>query len=295
MISQVLPGQSGTLTFEVNVDADRAARRAAEHRDRQLRRRRQSSCTPPVNGTSNTTFFTVTPTAGVSIVGPAPIASAAPGSTVVFTNVLTNDGDSTDTFDIRLQNSTFPPGTGFFLYRSDGVTPLVNGGGDPTLPDTPPVAPGASYDVVLRVVLPPAVVGGGAYSVEKAAISVNDPGVESDPDAIDTLTTIAASTVDVTNPTGGAGQGPEGAPGRDAGGEPGPRPSSFSLTVTNTSGVGRQLRPRRQRRLDRHRRAGSRQPDAAGRLDASCSATAAARSPTPVRSRRAAASPSRST
>lgn len=235
VISQVLPGQSGTLTFEVNVDATALpgvlpnTATVAYDDDGNI-------ATPPVPGTSNTTFFTVTPTAGVSIVGPAPIANAAPGSTVVFTNVLTNDGDSIDTFDIRLQNSTFPPGTGFFLYRADGVTPLVNGGGDPTLPDTPPVAPGASYDVVLRVVLPPAVVGGGAYTVEKAAISVNDPGVESDPDAVDTLTTISASTVDVTNPTGGAGQGPEGAPVETQAANPG-QTVTFSLTVTNTSGA----------------------------------------------------------
>lgn len=231
VISQVLPGQSGTLTFEVNVGATALpgvlpnTATIAYDDDGNI-------VTPPVPGTSNTTFFTVTPTAGVSIVGDT-IASAAPGSTVVFTNVLTNDGDSVDTFDIRLQNSTFPPGTGFFLYRDDGVTPLVNSGGDPTLPETPPVAPGASYDVVLRVVLPPAVVG-GPFTVEKAAISVNDPGVESDPDAVDTLTLISASTVDVTNPTGGAGQGPEGAPVETQSANPG-QTVTFSLTVSNSS------------------------------------------------------------
>lgn len=233
VISQVLPGQSGTLTFQVNVDAT-ALPGVLPNTATILYDDDGNIVSPPVGGTSNTTFFTVTPTAGVSIVGPAPIASAAPGSTVVFTNVLTNDGDSIDTFDIRLQNSSFPPGTGFFLYRADGVTPLVNGGGDPTLPDTPPVAPGASYNVVLRVVLPPAVVGGGAYSVEKAAISVNDPGVESDPDAVDTLTTITASTVDVTNPTGGVGQGPEASPVETQSANPG-QTVTFSLTVTNSS------------------------------------------------------------
>jgi len=235
VISQVLPGQSGTLTFEVTVDATAVPgvlpnTATVDYDDD------GNGGTPPINGTSNTTFFTVSPTAGVSIVGPAPIANATPGSTVVFTNVLTNDGDSTDTFDIRLQNSTFPPGTGFFLYRDDGVTPLVNGGGDPTLPDTPPVAPGASYDVVLRVVLPPGVTGGGPYSVEKAAVSVLDPGVESVPPATDTLTTISAGTVDVTNPTGGAGQGPEGAPVETQSADPGDT-VSFSLTITNTSAV----------------------------------------------------------
>lgn len=232
VISQVLPGQSGTLTFQVSV-APAALPGVLPNTATVSYDDDGIVGTPPLNGTSNTTFFTVTPTAGVSIVGPAPIASAAPGSTVVFTNVLTNDGDSPDTFDIRLQNSTFPPGAGFFLYRSDGVTPLINSGGDPTLPDTPVVAAGASYDVVLRVVLPPAVVG-GPYSVEKAAISVNDSSVESDPDATDTLTTIAAGTVDVTNPTGGGGQGPETSPVETQSTNPGTT-VSFTLTVTNTS------------------------------------------------------------
>lgn len=234
VISQVLPGQSGTLTFEVDVDAT-ALPGVLPNVASVVYDDDGDGGTPAISGTSNTTFFTVTPTAGVSIVGPAPIASATPGSTVVFTNVLTNDGDSTDTFDIRLQNSSFPPGTGFFLYRADGVTPLVNGGGDPTLPDTPPVAAGASYDVVLQVVLPPGVTG-GPYSVEKAAISVLDPSVESDPDATDTLTAIAAGTVDVTNPTGGAGQGPEGAPVETQSADPGDT-VSFSLTITNQSAV----------------------------------------------------------
>jgi uncharacterized repeat protein (TIGR01451 family) len=235
VINQVLPGQSGTLTFSVTVAASAAPgvipNTATVSYDDD-----DNGGTPPIGGTSNTTFFNVTPTAGVSIVGPPPIASAAPGSTVVFTNVLTNDGDSTDRFDIRLQNSTFPPGTGFFLYRDDGVTPLVNGGGNPTLPDTPFVAPGASYDVVLRVVLPPGAIGGGPFSVEKVAISVLNPSVESVPAATDTLTTISANTVDVTNPSGGAGQGPEATPVETQSVNPGAT-ASFSLTITNTSAV----------------------------------------------------------
>ena len=95
VISQVLPGQSGTLTFEVNVDP--AALPGVLPNTATIAYDDDGNIvTPAVNGTSNTTFFTVTPTAGVSIVGDT-VASAAPGITVVFTNVLTNDGDSTDT------------------------------------------------------------------------------------------------------------------------------------------------------------------------------------------------------
>jgi len=231
VISQVLPGQSGTLTFQVTV-APTAAIGVAPNVATLSYDDDGNAGTPDATGTSNVVNFTVTPTAGVSIVGPAPVANATPGSTVVFTNTLTNDGDAADRFDIRLQNSTYPPGTAFLLFRSDGVTPLINGGGDPTLPDTPVVAAGASYDVILHVVLPPGITG-GPYNVEKVAISVADPGVESVPPADDTLTTITASTVDVTNPTGGAGTGPEAAPVETQNADPGDT-VSFTLTVTNT-------------------------------------------------------------
>jgi uncharacterized repeat protein (TIGR01451 family) len=131
VISQVLPGQSGTLTFQVNVSPTALPgvlpnTATVNYDDDGI------VGTPPLNGTSNTTFFTVTPTAGVSIVGPPPIANAAPGSTVVFTNVLTNDGDSTDTSTSGCRTDV-PAGTASSVPR-DGVTPLANGGGDPTLP-----------------------------------------------------------------------------------------------------------------------------------------------------------------
>jgi uncharacterized repeat protein (TIGR01451 family) len=231
-ISQVLPGQSGTLSFQVTV-APAAAIGVAPNVATFAYDDDGNAGTPDATGTSNVVNFTVTPTAGVSIVGPPAVANATPGSTVVFTNTLTNDGDAADRFDIRLQNSNYPAGTAFLLYRSDGVTPLIDGGGDPTLPDTPVVAAGASYDVILHVVLPPGTTGGGPYNVEKAAVSILDPGVESVPPADDTLTTITASTVDVTNPTGGAGTGPEAAPVETQSVDPGGT-VSFTLTVTNT-------------------------------------------------------------
>ena len=98
------------------------------------------------------------------------VASALQGAAVLFSNTLTNTGNGTDRFDITLNGSTFPAGTSFSLYQSDGVTPLTDSNGNGT-PDTGPLAAGASYVVVLRAQLTPSATG-GPYTVNKLARSV---------------------------------------------------------------------------------------------------------------------------
>jgi uncharacterized repeat protein (TIGR01451 family) len=68
------------------------------------------------------------------------------------------------------------------------------------------------YTVVVKALLPPSAVAGGPYNVTITATSVNNPAVNDT--VTDRLTTITATTVDVTNnaalPGGtGAGAGPE--------------------------------------------------------------------------------------
>ncbi len=114
--------------------------------------------------------YTVDGTIDLRLVG-ARVATANPGSTVVFTNVLTNLGTLTDTFDITLSGSTFPAGAVITLYKADGVTPLADTDGNGT-PDTGPLAPGASYNIVVTVALPETTPA-GAYKVSKTARSAN--------------------------------------------------------------------------------------------------------------------------
>ncbi|MCG3865478.1 MULTISPECIES: hypothetical protein [unclassified Photobacterium] len=139
------------------------------------------------------------------------IPTAKQGERVAFTNYIWNTGNSEDTFNITYESSTFPTGTSFFLYKSDGVTPLVDTDGNEN-PDTGLIPAKNSacrvyqvsdsdghcgYKVILVATLPPNVSGGGSYEVIKRATSSNDTAVTNI--VKDELGTIEASTVDLTN------------------------------------------------------------------------------------------------
>ena len=101
------------------------------------------------------------------------IASAYSGSAVTFTNVVRNDGNAPDSFNLTLQNSTFPTGTTCQILAADGVTPISGPIG--------PIAPGATQTVYLKCQLPagywedPADGMTTTYKVELKATSMNDP------------------------------------------------------------------------------------------------------------------------
>ena len=242
IIEQVAPGQSGTLSFDVNVSATATPATVTNVASLSYDDDANGG-TPAATGTSNTVNFTVTPTPGVTITASGPVASATPGSTVTFTNTVTNTGNAADIFDIRIDTagSTYPPGTGFFLFQSDGVSPLLNSGGDPTLPDTGSLAPGATYNVILQVILPGGVpAAAGPYSVDKSAISSLNASVSDT--ATDTLTTIVAAAMDLTNvgdpnlvgAADGTGAGPEATAVAVPSGNPGAT-VSITLVANNPS------------------------------------------------------------
>ena len=170
-----------------------------------------------IAGNTNTTDFYVDPTVAVAIAGQTQ-PSAPQGSTVTFTNVVTNNGNGIDTFDITLSNNVFPLGSTIVLYRSDGVTPLLDTNGNST-PDTGPLDPGASYNVVVKVKLPADAWGNKGYAVTKTATSSVD--ITKYATTTDTVNVITRSTVDLTNnrsiangatAADGLGTGPEGSP-----------------------------------------------------------------------------------
>lgn len=207
IVAAVPSGQSGTISFDVMVDAGLAPQTIGNT----ARFAYHDGAADVGPFFTNTAPFDVDQSAAVTFTGQT-IASALQGATVSFTNVLTNTGNGTDVFDISTSGSTFPAGSIVQLFQSDGVTPLTDSNGNLT-PDVGPLAPGASYNVVLRVTLPAAATG-GPFVVSKTATSATDNAATAT--AVDQLTTIVASTVDVTNnaalPGGaGAGNGPEGA------------------------------------------------------------------------------------
>lgn len=233
VIANVPPGASGTVTFQVNVIAGLAPQVI----DNQADYAYFDGAANVGPFTTNVVPFVVNQSVSLTFTGET-VASALQGATVAFDNTLTNTGNGTDVFNITLGPSTFPGGTTFSLFRSDGVTPLVDTNGD-GIPDTGPVAAGASQVVVLRVALPPAATG-GPFTVQKLATSVTDPAESAT--ATDQLTTIVASSVDLTNNSAGPS-----APGAGAGPEPLPvitntvnpgATTRFTLYVNNTSAIG---------------------------------------------------------
>ena len=241
VISSVAAGQSGTLTFNVTIAPYNSGTNTGQlagliNNTASYSYNDGAANIGPVS--SNTYAFTVTPVLAVTMTGQT-VASANQGSTVIFNNIVKNNGNTPDSFDITLPTSGFPAGTSFQLYQADGVTPLLDTNGN-GVPDTGVLASGATYTVVLRVTLPTNA-SGGPFTVSKTATSKLDPSKTAT--VSDTLTAIVASSVDLTNvaPLGGGGVtgvgvGPEGSAQTTNTTDPGTT-TRFTLYVNNTSGV----------------------------------------------------------
>jgi len=221
LIAQVPAGVSGTLTFQVNIGA--AA--TGTLNNTALYQYVVGAATIPAVGSflnTNTVGFAVTPPAitaavaaddnplqaGDAVLDDAvTVPSALQGATVTFNNRIHNNGTATDTFDITVGGSTFPAGTSFLLFQSDGVTPLTHSAGTGA-PDTGPVAAGGTYTVVVKALLPPGAVTAVASNVTVTATSVNNPAVTDT--VTDRLTAITATAADITNNSARADSTPAG-------------------------------------------------------------------------------------
>jgi uncharacterized repeat protein (TIGR01451 family) len=233
IINTVAPGQSGTVTFSVDIAAGLTA--GALNNTATYAYNDGVAAIAAVN--TNTFVFTVNQSTSLTFTGQT-VASAPQGSTVTFNNILTNTSNAADSFDITV-GTGFPAGAAYTLYKSDGVTPLVDTNGN-SMPDTGLVAAGATYAVVLKVTLPAGATG-GPYSVTKTATSKFDPSKTAV--ATDTLTVIAANTVDLTNnvalPTTAAnGAGATGATIITTNSTNPGTTTRFTLFANNTSATG---------------------------------------------------------
>lgn len=140
---------------------------------------------------------------------PALVASANQAATVVFEDWVHNTGNAPDKFNISVvAGNTFPAGTSFQLFKSDGATPLLDTNGDGVI-DTGDLPTGGAYKVVLKAILPAGASGnngGAGYQVTLRATSAADSTKFNDME--NRLTTIVANTVDLTNGPGlGVGPG----------------------------------------------------------------------------------------
>jgi uncharacterized repeat protein (TIGR01451 family) len=257
IINQVLPGETRTLTFEVNIPAGTApgpiSNTASFSYD-------DGSTT--ATGSTNPATLAVNQTAGVvanngsgstnngGAFDDITVASAPQGGTVTFNATVYNTGNGSDSFDISVLNGTFPSGTTFNLFKTDGVTPLIDTNGNST-PDSGALAAGGSYQVVVKAILPAGSIG-GPYSAILTAVSRFD-GSKSDPANL-ILSSITANTMDLTINTARADSTPPGTAvsgnAATTGFGPGPEvtavavqaanpgsTSTFVLKVNNTSAI----------------------------------------------------------
>lgn len=194
VIASVSPGQSGFVSFQVSVNTGILPQIINNYASYLL----TTGGSTTTEFTTNRVPFNVIQVAGVTL-GDFTVASVNAGSTATFPNLLTNTGTGTDTFDITFSSNNYPTDTIFLLFQSDGQTPMSDSNGN-GIPDTGPVAAGATYNVVVKITVPGNASGnngGAGYSLVKVATSnfnntVNDPGT-------DTLGTIIGSSVDLTN------------------------------------------------------------------------------------------------
>lgn len=208
-VSNVAAGTSGTVTFQVNINSGLTpttpSNQAATTNTATFKTDQQTTAT-----STNSAVYRVLQSVTVGASGQT-IAAAAQGATLSFSNVITNNGSGTDSFDITYpaagaSGNNFPAGTTFALYQSDGTTTLLDSNGNGT-PDTGPVTPGATFTVILKATLPTNATG-GPYSVTKTATSKFDPTKTAT--ATDTLTAITNNTVDMTAGTARSDSNPAG-------------------------------------------------------------------------------------
>jgi uncharacterized repeat protein (TIGR01451 family) len=230
-ITNVAPNVTGTVTFQVNVlgtaavgtltttnaatfgidaDSDPTNNTLTQPTNPSPYDVRASTSVVFNDGTSSADGTNVRPGAGdtdsPNNADLSYLPSASPGTTFSFDNYVWNTGTTTDTFNVTVAQTggpNWPAGTTFQLYKLDGASPMTDSNGDGT-PDTGPLAPGASYKVVLRVSLPanacdPACPA-GPFDVQKTAASVNDATKSNV--TFDRLGALAAPVVDLANSTG---------------------------------------------------------------------------------------------
>ena len=160
------------------------------------------------------------------------VASASAGTSVDFTNTIRNDGNASDQVNVLLDGTSTVPGSWTVLFfQSDGVTPLVDTGVD-GIPDTGPLAPGDSVDVVVRLVIPGSQAAGGPFDAVIRAQSTNDPLVSNL--TTDRVLTVTPAGVDIGNYDGVVGTTNNTPVNQNT--NPGTQ-VDFALDVLNTSGA----------------------------------------------------------
>jgi uncharacterized repeat protein (TIGR01451 family) len=201
-VAAVAPGQTGTISFQVKVGASAGLGTVLPNTANYnyIDTPTGSTNVSGTNFNTNTVNVSVLATAGVQwtagdsggawvftqgtnnggsttpstdVDGTSTTAVAVnQGGTIAFTNTVTNNSGVLDTFNISYTGSSFPAGTTFQFFRSDGITPLTDSNGDGIV-DVGPVAAGSSVTIKVKAILPTTftVTTNTAYQVSVVATS----------------------------------------------------------------------------------------------------------------------------
>lgn len=105
------------------------------------------------------------------------VDSAPAGSTVEFLVDVTNTGSGPDTLELAVANGTFPAGTTFTIWNSDGTVQLVDTNSEAG-PDTGVLQAGETRQVMVKAILPTGYTANPlGYEATLKATSSADPSV----------------------------------------------------------------------------------------------------------------------
>ena len=131
------------------------------------------------------------------------VATAYANTSVSFTNTVRNDGNVSDAINVILDGSSTIPGSwSVLLYQSDGVTPLSDSDFDGNA-DVGPLAPGATADIVVRLLIPGSQAAGGPFNAVIRAESAVDPAETNL--TTDSVLAVLPASADIGNFDGVAG------------------------------------------------------------------------------------------
>ncbi|WP_085344762.1 DUF11 domain-containing protein [Vibrio sp. ArtGut-C1] len=140
------------------------------------------------------------------------ISESSAGSSVAFSNVIRNNGNGSDTFDLSIINDggvsytglatlpagskPFPAGTVFTFWNSTNSTQLTDTNGN-GIPDTGSLPTGGDRQITVRAILPANASGLGPYVATTLATSSGDENVKDD--KLEILGSIIEPNIDLAN------------------------------------------------------------------------------------------------
>lgn len=128
------------------------------------------------------------------------VDQASAGDAVIFSHVVTNNGNTEDVLELSLVNTSFPAGTIFTFWNADQTVQLADSNGANGV-DVGVLAAYESKTISVVAQLPAGIDGVGDFDAEVTVTSVTDPTVTDT--VIERLSLINASTIDIHNAAGG--------------------------------------------------------------------------------------------